>query len=534
MKRASIYNVIESTIHGDDRGSALVWSLVFIVGLSAIGWAATQVVMPRFEKKQRTLSVRALTSVNRDPVSMRLEGFTATLRGEVVDEPTRQAMVDSLGFRTGVFRVDDQLRVVEQNEPEQPLVIDDLFAAFMPPSVTPDVNDVPVPLRRINATQESDAEALAGVQADIETGVQADNETEEEILAEASTVTAAETGTIERSNASASGPSGIADLPPTMPSLSIRVAGDVLAVEGALSVNDNPSAVIRRALDELSLDVVSNAIRFSDDIQPAPWLASLESLIPLVATLADPQLDIVQSQVSLSGVAPDQAAHDNIINEASTQLDTFSLVERISIAPPDTSIEVPRNTPLQTEIATVDAFDISSNDVSLSNNDDQVDDDPADDNLVDNNTTDDNLLFPPEDTVEQSSVARAQDTQLNLPASIALRQALNVLSTRRVRFESGSDVLTPESAEVLDTIATVFIDQPEVSISIEGHTDSVGDASANIALSLARATSVRKYLIERGVSAFRLQARGFGEQVPIADNETLQGRATNRRIEFNF
>jgi len=59
-------------------------------------------------------------------------------------------------------------------------------------------------------------------------------------------------------------------------------------------------------------------------------------------------------------------------------------------------------------------------------------------------------------------------------------------------------------------------------------------SESNLALSLARATTVRSYLVDRGVSVFMLRAKGFGENMPIAENESAAGRATNRRIEFKF
>ena len=72
----------------------------------------------------------------------------------------------------------------------------------------------------------------------------------------------------------------------------------------------------------------------------------------------------------------------------------------------------------------------------------------------------------------------------------------------------------------------------EVSIEIEGHTDSRGSVALNKALSQARADTVRSYLIDNGVGAARINARGLGSERPIADNNTINGRQANRRIEF--
>ncbi len=83
-------------------------------------------------------------------------------------------------------------------------------------------------------------------------------------------------------------------------------------------------------------------------------------------------------------------------------------------------------------------------------------------------------------------------------------------------------------------VADVLISFPDTTVSIEGHTDSTGANEANLILSLSRATTVRSFLVERGVSVFNLRAKGFGEEIPIADNRTPDGRAVNRRIEFKF
>jgi outer membrane protein OmpA-like peptidoglycan-associated protein len=84
---------------------------------------------------------------------------------------------------------------------------------------------------------------------------------------------------------------------------------------------------------------------------------------------------------------------------------------------------------------------------------------------------------------------------------------------------------------VLDELAKATGECPGV-IRIEGHTDLLGAPQHNLALSQARAESVREALIERGVAASRLRAQGFGADQPLADNRGAEGRAKNRRIEF--
>lgn len=99
-----------------------------------------------------------------------------------------------------------------------------------------------------------------------------------------------------------------------------------------------------------------------------------------------------------------------------------------------------------------------------------------------------------------------------------------------VTFETNSARLTPESQSILDTIATDLNKYPRLRIELQGHTDSSGSDQYNLTLSQQRADSVRTYLIEQGVPATRLVARGYGEGQPIDDNKTAEGRSRNRRV----
>ncbi len=103
----------------------------------------------------------------------------------------------------------------------------------------------------------------------------------------------------------------------------------------------------------------------------------------------------------------------------------------------------------------------------------------------------------------------------------------------QVFFETSKAIIKPESFELLDQVAKLLIDNPHVgNIMIEGHTDSRGKYKSNMKLSQDRADSVRKYLIKAGVDASRLTAKGYGPDRPIDTNDTAEGRANNRRVEF--
>lgn len=100
----------------------------------------------------------------------------------------------------------------------------------------------------------------------------------------------------------------------------------------------------------------------------------------------------------------------------------------------------------------------------------------------------------------------------------------------RLNFATGSARILPESQEQLDNIVAVLKAYPNVNVKVGGYTDNVGTAAANLQLSQRRADAVRKALVDNGIPANRLQAEGYGEKHPVADNATDEGRARNRRI----
>lgn len=101
-----------------------------------------------------------------------------------------------------------------------------------------------------------------------------------------------------------------------------------------------------------------------------------------------------------------------------------------------------------------------------------------------------------------------------------------------IQFETAKAVIKPESFPILDNVVNIMKENEAFFLKIEGHTDSQGGDDANQTLSDNRAQSTMKYLTDRGISAARLKAYGFGESQPVADNDTADGRAKNRRVVF--
>ncbi len=110
---------------------------------------------------------------------------------------------------------------------------------------------------------------------------------------------------------------------------------------------------------------------------------------------------------------------------------------------------------------------------------------------------------------------------------------IQVLET--VYFANNKDLIEPRSYKLLDTVASILKSHPEIEkVRIEGHTDNRGDAAYNQDLSQRRAEAVAGYLAGKGVDRGRLEAKGYGPSQPVADNNTKDGRAKNRRVEFKI
>jgi OOP family OmpA-OmpF porin len=105
--------------------------------------------------------------------------------------------------------------------------------------------------------------------------------------------------------------------------------------------------------------------------------------------------------------------------------------------------------------------------------------------------------------------------------------------TQYINFDFNKSTPQASSTPKLEQMTQIMNEYPDYSLSIAGHADNKGSDEYNIRLSYERAESARKYLLDKGISADRIEARGYGEAKPIADNNTEEGRAQNRRVDFD-
>ncbi|HEX4481066.1 MAG TPA: OmpA family protein [Rudaea sp.] len=143
---------------------------------------------------------------------------------------------------------------------------------------------------------------------------------------------------------------------------------------------------------------------------------------------------------------------------------------------------------------------------------------------------------------QQNAALAQQDAAASRAESAQLREDLSQLQAHQtqtgyvvtlgdVLFEVDRAELKPGATRTLDQLATALNDDPRSTISIEGHTDSTGSPQHNTNLSLARAESVKSYLVSRGVNPSRVTTQGLGQDYPVASNATEAGRQQNRRVE---
>jgi OOP family OmpA-OmpF porin len=117
-------------------------------------------------------------------------------------------------------------------------------------------------------------------------------------------------------------------------------------------------------------------------------------------------------------------------------------------------------------------------------------------------------------------------------ATVCQQLFSDLLGRGKIRFDSGRATIDPDSAGLLDRLIETALRCPTASVEIAGHTDTDGDDGFNQALSEKRAQAVADYLVRAGLPADRFKAMGYGSLQPVASNDTDEGKAQNRRIEF--
>lgn len=224
-------------------------------------------------------------------------------------------------------------------------------------------------------------------------------------------------------------------------------------------------------------------------------------------------------KVVVSGTVPDEATRQAVIVRAREVFGIDRVVDQLGVgnlvAPPNWSSYVQR-------IISPDLKNVSRGQISISGNVIELKGEVGNEAI-------------------RQQIASQISTQLN--TTYTVRNGLRVaaagqeqvdaaLANRIVEFESGTSTLTPAGRQVLDQLVPVLQRLPGRTFEVIGHTDAQGLRASNIALASARAESVKTYLSIKGVPATSIITTGAGPDRPVASNDTAEGRARNRRIEF--
>ncbi|WP_394458511.1 OmpA family protein [Roseateles sp. BYS180W] len=235
---------------------------------------------------------------------------------------------------------------------------------------------------------------------------------------------------------------------------------------------------------------------------------------------ARPNTTAQPGMVVVAGTVPDEASRQHILVRLRELYGVDRVVDQLGVAPlaapPAWSEHVQR-------ILTPELKRVNRGQIAIQGNIVQIKGEVADEG-------------------QRQLVVNTLSTQLNNP-TYALRNNLRVagpgqdkvdaaLANRVIEFEAGRAVLTATGQAVLDQLLPVLAQLPGRKFEILGHTDAIGARATNVSLSLARADAVKDYLVGKGLAEGLLNTSGVGPDRPVASNDTPEGRARNRRIEF--
>ena len=256
--------------------------------------------------------------------------------------------------------------------------------------------------------------------------------------------------------------------------------------------------------------------------QPMRWPALLLAVCGFTACAAAVAAGAdtpAPGKVVVSGTVPDEATRQAVLTRAREVFGVDRVVDQLGVgnlvAPPNWTSYLQR-------IISPDLKQVSRGQISVSGNvidiKGEVGNEAVRQQIVSELSTRLNTTY----TVRNGlRVGAAGQDQVDL-----------ALTNRTIEFETGNSTLTPSGRQVLDLLAPVLQRLPGRSFEVIGHTDAQGSRPQNIALSAARADTVKAHLASKGIAADSITTSGAGPDRPVASNDTPDGRARNRRIEL--
>ncbi|MDH3646934.1 MAG: OmpA family protein [Gammaproteobacteria bacterium] len=304
-----------------------------------------------------------------------------------------------------------------------------------------------------------------------------------------------------------------------MNAVSVGVNGRDVSLTGIVPTVDHKARAEELVSDIRGVRTVSNELQVGG--ASAPVAVAAASAAPVAVTPYEFRITKTPDAVTLKGLVPDNATRRQLLDQANRAFGSSQIQDEIELAPGAPSDWSRALTAVQSELS-----GYVQGDAYLSDQNVQV-----------------RGLVPADRDAATARLAAAipeqyrADIELQAPAGQSVSDCQTELNTllanNRINFAVNSASISSGSYALLDRLANVVRGCSSARIQILGHTDSQGAPDANAALSQRRAQSVVAYLIAAGIAGDQLVAEGFGETQPIGSNETREGRALNRRIEFN-
>ncbi len=351
-------------------------------------------------------------------------------------------------------------------------------------------------------------------------------------------------------------------LPLRSSTLEVIVEPGGAVISGVVPSREDADSVIAAAEARFGDGNVVDNIEVDPSAQTARWIASIADLISGLEGLQFGSLRLGPEGVIVEGAVPDAAAGDAIV--VALQAATGETVEdqlavpgpaQLAIAAQGDEITLSGQLPTEAAVSAI----ATAADAAFASVDNRIEvavvQSPAwlervpDLFSATGNWSTWTLALgeagasfagfaPDEDALEAVRDGIAADlgvTRAGFAAEIepeAVAAELTSLLAGSTTFSTGSTSLSPAATEVLDRAIEILAANPSTVVTVEGHTDNQGSDEGNQALSQARADAVVEYLVDGGIAAGRLTAIGYGEERPVGDNATGEGRAQNRRITF--
>lgn len=259
--------------------------------------------------------------------------------------------------------------------------------------------------------------------------------------------------------------------------------------------------------------------------EPAPLPPKAEE--SLAAPAESYPFEAVKSEgtLLLTGAFPDEKAHDEIIDTATRRFFAEKVIDQLALAP-----GAPKNFVAAVSVALEQLSRLAAGKVTIAGASVEVSGEARFAQAAEDIAASAKSLLPP--GFVGSAAVSVQQVQPEVSAVNCQEYLSNILELGAIRFATGSAEIKSESFGLLDALAQTAARCGNAKIEVAGHTDSLGPADLNQELSARRAASVVAYLARAGIPIGQLSPAGFGPSRPIAPNDTEEGRAKNRRIEF--